>query len=75
MMHMCYNWNHGSPRKVQRVHIEPSSCFADSERKKLEKLASKEKVSSGEIIRRSLDSYKHRISRSQRRRSEVDGSH
>jgi Ribbon-helix-helix protein, copG family len=30
----------------------------ESDRRKLEKLAAREKVSSGEIIRRSLDSYK-----------------
>jgi hypothetical protein len=44
--------------KSERVNSRTVVLLRDSDRKKLEKLASKEKVSSGEIIRRSLDSYK-----------------
>jgi hypothetical protein len=46
------------PAKSERVNSRTVVLLRDSDRKKLEKLASKEKVSSGEIIRRSLDSYK-----------------
>jgi hypothetical protein len=44
--------------KSERANSRTVVLLRDSDRKKLEKLAAKEKVSSGEIIRRSLDSYK-----------------
>lgn len=44
-------------QKSERVNSRTVVLLRDSDRKKLEKLASKEKVSSGEIIRRSLGSY------------------
>jgi hypothetical protein len=43
--------------KSERVNSRTVVLLRESARKKLEKLASKEKVSYGEIIRRSLDSY------------------
>jgi anaerobic ribonucleoside-triphosphate reductase len=45
-------------QKSERANSRTVVLLRDSDRKKLEKLATKEKVSSGEIIRRSLDSYK-----------------
>jgi hypothetical protein len=44
--------------KSERANSRTVVLLRDSDRRKLEKLAAKEKVSSGEIIRRSLDSYK-----------------
>ena len=44
--------------KSQRTNTRTVVLLRESARRKLEKLAAKEKVSSGEIIRRSLDSYK-----------------
>jgi hypothetical protein len=44
--------------KSERANSRTVVLLRDSDRKKLEKLAAKEKVSSGEIIRRSLDTYK-----------------
>lgn len=44
--------------KPERANSRTVVLLRDSDRRKLEKLASKEKVSSGEIIRRSLDSYR-----------------
>jgi anaerobic ribonucleoside-triphosphate reductase len=44
--------------KSERANSRTVVLLRDSDRRKLEKLASREKVSSGEIIRRSLDSYK-----------------
>jgi hypothetical protein len=44
--------------KSQRTNTRTVVLLRESARKKLERLAAKEKVSSGEIIRRSLDSYK-----------------
>lgn len=43
--------------KSERANSRTVVLLRASDRKKLEKLAAKEKVSSGEIIRRSLDSY------------------
>jgi Ribbon-helix-helix protein, copG family len=57
-MHMCYSKHMATPAKSERANSRTVVLLRDSDRKKLEKLAAKEKVSSGEIIRRSLDSYK-----------------
>ena len=46
-----------APSKSERANSRTVVLLRDSDRRKLEKLASKEKVSSGEIIRRSLNSY------------------
>jgi hypothetical protein len=43
--------------KSERTNSRTVVLLRESARKKLERLAAKEKVSSGEIIRRSLDSY------------------
>ena len=43
--------------KSERTNSRTVVLLRESARKKLEKLAAKERVSSGEIIRRSLDSY------------------
>lgn len=51
-MHMA------TPAKPERANSRTVVLLRDSDRRKLEKLAAREKVSSGEIIRRSLDSYK-----------------
>jgi Ribbon-helix-helix protein, copG family len=57
-MHMCYSKHMATPEKSERANSRTVVLLRDSDRKKLEKLAAKEKVSSGEIIRRSLDTYK-----------------
>ena len=57
-MHMCYSKHMAIPEKSERANSRTVVLLRDSDRKKLEKLAAKEKVSSGEIIRRSLDTYK-----------------
>ena len=57
-MHMCYAMHMANPAKPERANSRTVVLLRDSDRRKLEKLAAREKVSSGEIIRRSLDSYK-----------------
>jgi len=57
-MHMCYLKHVATPEKSERANSRTVVLLRDSDRKKLEKLAAKEKVSSGEIIRRSLSTYK-----------------
>lgn len=57
-MHMCYATHMAVTAKHERANSRTVVLLRDSDRRKLEKLAAKEKVSSGEIIRRSLDSYK-----------------
>ncbi len=56
--HMCYSMHMATPAKPERANSRTVVLLRDSDRRKLEKLAAREKVSSGEIIRRSLDSYK-----------------
>jgi hypothetical protein len=55
---MCYLEHMTVAAKSERANSRTVVLLRNSDRKKLEKLAAREKVSSGEIIRRSLDSYK-----------------
>jgi hypothetical protein len=56
-MHMCYCVHMATVTKSNRTSTRTVVLLRESAKKKLERLATKEKVSSGEIIRRSLDSY------------------
>ncbi len=62
-MHMCYD-------SAMALSSQPASTrtvvlLRPTDRKRLEKLAAKERVSSGEILRRSLHAYESEISPSE----------
>ncbi len=61
-MHMCYHAVMAAPR--QSATARTVVLLRPSERKRLEKLAAAERVSAGEILRRSLHSYGGNISAS-----------
>ena len=54
-MHMCYVFPMASA--TQPISTRTVVLLRPAERKRLEKLAANEKVSAGEILRRSLQSY------------------
>ena len=56
-MHMCYLRSMASTSASERTSTRTVVLLKPSARKKLERLAARENVSAGEIIRRSLDSY------------------
>ena len=70
MLHMCYASAMATTAKAERTQ-RTVVLLGEKERRDLERLARKEKVSSGEIIRRSLGSYKSIESRIRREQEEA----